>query len=72
MRARHLRLVETIDREVRGPRGSTGGERGRMNEQSYDPIVPVKVGNRRAPQGAATEPTGGKGETTVRICRKET
>ena len=30
-------------------------------EQSYEPIVPMKVGNRRAPgNGAATEPTGGK------------
>ena len=45
---------------------------GRMVEQSYDPILPAKVGNRRAPQGAATEPTGGKGETSARICREET
>ena len=30
-------------------------------EQSYELIVPMKVGNRRAPgNGAATEPTGGK------------
>ena len=43
-----------------------------MEEQSYDPIVPMKVGNRRALQGAATEPTRGKGETSARICRKET
>ena len=41
---------------------------GRMVEQSYNPIVPVKVGNRRASQGAATKPTGGKGEASVRIC----
>ena len=41
---------------------------GRMLEQSYDPIVPGKVGNRRAPQGAATAPTGGKGGADVRIC----
>ena len=42
----------------------------RMAEQSYNPIVPTKVGNRRAPvsQGAATVPTGGKGEASVRIC----
>ena len=33
-----------------------------MDEQSYEPVVPVKVGNRRVPQGTATVPTGGKGE----------
>jgi hypothetical protein len=38
-------------------------------EQSYDPIVPVKAGNRRASdKEAATAPAGGKGETSVRIC----
>ena len=37
---------------------------GEMAEQSYNPVVPAKVGNRRALQGAATEPTGGKGETS--------
>ena len=37
-------------------------------EQSYNPIVPVKAENRRASQGAATEPAGGKGEASVRIC----
>jgi len=26
----------------------TGGDREKMDEQSYDPVVPVKVGNRRA------------------------
>ena len=31
-------------------------------EESYDPIVLMKVGNRRATEGvAATAPTGGKG-----------
>ena len=30
------------------PRESRGG-RGRMDEQSYEPLVPEKVGNRRAP-----------------------
>ena len=31
-------------------------------EESYDPIVPMKVGNRRATEVvAATGPTGGKG-----------
>src|SRR5213594_1070879 len=37
-----------------------------MAEQSYDPIVPAKVGNRRALRAAATVPTGGKGETSGR------
>jgi len=35
-------------REERRPPRETVGDRGRMEEQSYDPIVPVKVGNRRA------------------------
>ena len=40
-----------------------------MAEQSYNSIVPRKVGNRRASRkGAATVPTGGKGEASVRIC----
>jgi hypothetical protein len=31
-------------------------------EESYEPIVPMKVGNRRATEEvAATGPTGGKG-----------
>src|SRR5215831_20939952 len=54
--------------EKESPRVDQRGH-GRMVEQSYDPTVPMKVGNRRAPQGAATEPTGGKGETSARICR---
>ena len=42
---------------------------GRVAEQSYDPIVPVKVGNRRAWRAsrAATLPTGGKGGTGRRV-----
>ena len=41
---------------------------GRVGEQSYEPIVPLKVANRRAPRkGAATIPTGGKGRTGRRI-----
>jgi hypothetical protein len=37
-------------------------------EQSYEPIVPTKAGNRRATVVvAATGPTGGKGETNRRI-----
>jgi len=41
------------------------GNRRRLStdgERSYEPVVPIKVGNRRAPKGAATEPTGGRGE----------
>jgi hypothetical protein len=41
---------------------------GRVGEQSYEPILPLKVANRRAPRkGAATVPTGGKGRTGGRI-----
>ncbi len=36
-----------LHREVRDPKGQPEGH-GEMAEQSYDPIVPVKVGNRRA------------------------
>jgi hypothetical protein len=31
------------------PPRETGGRQGRVDEQSYEPIVPAKVGNRRAP-----------------------
>jgi hypothetical protein len=71
-RALHLlsyqedRLWKWVERYVQ-PRVDRR-KQGRMLEQSYDPIVPMKVGNRRAPQGAAGEPTGGKGEASVRIC----
>src|SRR5271165_4073843 len=37
-----------LARVVRRPPRETGGDRGWMDEQSYDPVVPVKVGNRRA------------------------
>jgi hypothetical protein len=43
-----------MDREVRATKGRPE-ERGRMPEQSYNLIVPTKVGNRRAPE------TGGHG-----------
>jgi hypothetical protein len=37
-------------------------------EGSYEPIVPVKMGNRRATEVvAATGPIGGKGRTNERI-----
>src|SRR5215472_11267094 len=37
-----------MGREVRATKGDRR-KHGRMREQSYDPIVPTKVGNRRAP-----------------------
>src|SRR3984893_4265372 len=58
-------LPISSSRRYRPPR-ETRGDRGRMAEQSYDPIVPAKVGSRRALRGAATVPTGGKGETSGR------
>ena len=33
-----------------------------MDEKSYDPIVPMKVGNRRAPKGRPRYPLEGRGE----------
>jgi hypothetical protein len=37
-------------------------------EESYEPIVPMKMGNRRATEEvAATGPIGGKGRTNERI-----
>jgi hypothetical protein len=47
-----------------------GNQRSRTKdcEGSYEPIVPRKVGNRRATEFvAATGPTGGKGRTNRRI-----
>ena len=58
-RALHLlshqedRLWQGVERYVQ-PRVDRR-KHGRMLEQSYDPIVPMKVGNRRAPE------TGGHG-----------
>jgi hypothetical protein len=37
-----------LARVERRPPRETGGDRGRMDEQSYDLVVPVKVENRRA------------------------
>ena len=42
--APHLRSQEWKD----GRQGRPEGDRGRMDEQSYDLVVPVKVENRRA------------------------
>jgi hypothetical protein len=70
-RGRPMGSEETLDEEYLLPR-ETGGWQERVGEQSYEPIVPVKVGNRRAPKGskgAATVPTGGKGRTGRRIGR---
>jgi len=54
--------ISSSTREERRPPRETVGDRGRDGRQSYDPIVPVKVGNRRASEGAATVPTEGRGE----------
>jgi hypothetical protein len=43
----HTKRNASYIREVRDPEGRPEGSR-RDVEQSYDPIVPVKVGNRRA------------------------
>jgi hypothetical protein len=43
-RAPHLLSTREVNRLPR----ETGGRRERMAEQSYDPVVPANVGNRRA------------------------
>src|SRR5215469_12653840 len=43
------------------PRVDQRGQ-GRMAEQSYDPIVPMKVGNHRAPKGRPWNPLEGRGK----------
>ena len=52
-----------------GRQGRPESSPGRMDEQSYDPIVPEKVENRRAMPAAvaATLSTGGKGGTSRRL-----
>src|ERR1700756_1894343 len=67
-RALHLlsyqedRLWKWIERYVQ-PRVDRR-KHGRMLEQSYDPIVPMKVGNRRAPAsgGRPRNPLEGRGK----------
>jgi len=49
----------------------TVGVRPRMDEQSYEPYVPVKVGNRRASERSARTHWR-EGGTDARIWRKET
>ena len=56
-----------MDREVRATKGHRR-KHGGMLEQSYNLIVPTKVGTAGLRKRAATEPTGGKREAGVRIC----
>src|SRR5437867_404584 len=55
-----------MDQEVRATKGRPE-ERGRMPEQSYNLIVPTKVGNRRAPEtgGHDTHWRGGSKRTNL-------
>src|SRR5436190_6097812 len=48
---RNPRELSISSRERYRPPMETRGGRGRMDEQSYEPIVPRKVGNRRARGG---------------------
>src|SRR6266436_1345069 len=55
----------------RTPR-ETGGDRGRMEEQSYDPVVPAKVGNRRASERSGHGTHWREGGNKVTYLLKET
>jgi hypothetical protein len=64
------KTFQSPPRDLRGKFRVEGNQRpGAMDwEGSYEPIVPVKMGNRRATeQVAATGPIGGKGRTKERI-----
>ena len=70
-RAPHLlphREERLSHREVRDPEGRPEGSR-RDGEQSYDPIVPAKVGNRRASLRSGHGTHRREGGNKQRICR---
>lgn len=50
----------------------TVGDRGRMEEQSYDPVVPVKVENRRASERSGHGIHWREGGNKVTYLLKET
>jgi hypothetical protein len=69
-RAPHLlphREERLLHREVREPKGRPEGSR-REGEQSYDPIVPAKVGNRRASARSGHGTHWREGGNKQRIC----
>jgi hypothetical protein len=67
-RAPHLLSMREVSRT---PRETVGG-RGRMEEQSYDPIVPAKVENRRASERSGHGTHWREGGNKVTYLLKET
>ena len=67
-RARHSLSIG----EKRRPPRETVGDRGWVDEQSYDPIVPVKVGNRRASERSGHGIHWREGGNKVTYLLKET
>ncbi len=67
-RAPHLLSL----REERRPPRQTGGDRGRMEEQSYDPVVPMKAENRRASERSGHGIHWREGGNKVTYLLKET
>lgn len=61
-----------LDREERRTPRETVGDRGRMEEQSYDPVVPAKVGNRRASERSGHGTHWREGGNKVTYLLKET
>jgi hypothetical protein len=61
-----------LARAVRRTPRETGGDRGRMEEQSYDPVVPAKVGNRRASERSGHGTHWREGGNKVTYLLKET
>jgi hypothetical protein len=62
----------SLARAIRRPPRETGGDRGRMEEQSYDPVVPAKVGNRRASERSGHGTHWREGGNKVTYLLKET
>jgi hypothetical protein len=61
-----------LERAVRRTPRETGGDRGWMDEQSYDPVVPAKVGNRRASERSGHGTHRREGGNKVTHLLKET
>jgi len=61
-----------LARAERRPPRETRGDRGRMEEQSYDPIVPMKVENRRASERSGHGIHWREGGNKVTYLLKET
>jgi hypothetical protein len=64
----------TIPARTSGKAGAKGDRRHALTDGRavLRPRSTEEGGEPQGSEGAATEPTGGKGETGARICRKET